>query len=256
MLIDTHTHLFAEEFAEDLDLVIARAQEAGVQKLFLPNIDEDSVEPMLKVCNAYPTCCFPTIGLHPTSVGKDYKEKLAHLHTYLTQSHPFVAIGEVGLDLYWDKTYAKEQETALHTQIGWALEYDLPLVIHCREAYPELLALLEQYKKEPLSGVFHSFGECVEVAQQLLEYPRFFLGINGTVTFKKSTLPETLKQLPLDRLVLETDSPYLSPMPFRGRRNESGHVQYVAQKLSDIYEVSPEVVAAVTSANGTKLFKM
>lgn len=256
MLIDTHTHLFAEEFTEDLPQVIARAQQAGVAKFFLPNIDVDSVAPMLDVCNQFPTCCFPTLGLHPTSVGADYEEKLAQLRAYLKAGHQFVAIGEVGLDLYWDKTYAKEQEAALHRQIEWALEYELPLVIHCREAYPQLLALLEGYKKEQLSGVFHSFGEGPEVAMRLLEYPHFFLGINGTVTFKKSTLPETLKQVPLERIVLETDSPYLSPMPFRGRRNESAHVQYVAQKLSDIYACSEEIIAAVTSENGAKLFKM
>ncbi|MGL5271902.1 MAG: TatD family hydrolase, partial [Phocaeicola sp.] len=235
MLIDTHTHLFAEEFSEDLAVVIERAKSAGVEKFFLPNIDEESVAPMLDVCNRFPDCCFPTLGLHPTSVDANYKQKLANLRVHLKESHPFVAIGEVGLDLYWDKTYAKEQEDALHTQIGWALEYNLPLVIHCREANAELLTLLENYKKEELRGVFHSFGGTADEASRLLEYPHFFLGINGTVTFKKSILTETLKNVPLERLVIETDSPYLAPVPFRGRRNESGHIIYVANRLSDLY---------------------
>ncbi|MGL5937462.1 MAG: TatD family hydrolase [Phocaeicola sp.] len=256
MLIDTHTHLFSADFSEDLSAVIERAQAAEVEKLFLPNIDDDSIEQLLAICSRYPNCCYPMLGLHPTSVDANYQQKLKVLHSYLKESHPFVAIGEVGLDLYWDKSYAKEQEQALHTQIAWALEYDLPLVIHCRSAHAELVTLLKSYEKESLSGVFHSFGGTVDEAQELLEYPYFYLGINGTVTFKNSQLPANLKQIALERIVLETDSPYLSPVPYRGSRNESSRIKNIANKLSDINEVSENVVASITTLNALKLFKM
>ncbi|MGL4851675.1 MAG: TatD family hydrolase [Phocaeicola sp.] len=255
-MIDTHTHLFADEFSDDLSVVIDRAQAAGIGKFILPNIDETSIKPMLNVCSRFPGICFPTIGLHPTSVGADYEEKLQLLKGYLSDSHPFVAVGEVGLDLYWDKTYAKEQEKVLHTQIGWALEYGLPLIIHCREAYSELLTVLKSYNETALSGVFHSFGGSEQDAERLLAYSQFCLGINGTVTFKKCTLPEVLKKVPIDRIVLETDSPYLAPVPFRGRRNESAYVVHVADKLSDVYQRSEAEIATITTQNALKLFRM
>ena len=188
----------------------------------MPNIDDTSVEDMLSVCQAYPDYCFPMIGFHPTSVegpNAIYKEK--EMKKRLVEGHPYIAIGEVGLDLYWDKTWLKEQQQILDEQIQWALEWKLPLVIHCREAFPELFEVLRPYRDTELSGVFHSFTGTVSEAEELMEYSRFKVGINGVVTFKKSTLPEALKVLPLERLVLETDSPYLAPVPFRGKRNES-----------------------------------
>ena len=201
-IIDTHSHLFVEEFNEDRSDVMRRAREAGVQHVLMPNIDLNTVEPMLSVCEAYPGFCYPMIGLHPTEVNADYRQSLDALKEVFV-SHPqsFIAIGEVGLDLYWDKTYKQEQLVVLEEQIGWALEYDLPLVIHSREAFPELYALFSHYKDTPIRGVFHSFTGTAEEAQSLLEFPGFLLGINGVVTFKKSTLPEALREVPLSRLV-------------------------------------------------------
>ena len=255
-LIDTHTHLFGEEFDEDRELALIRAREAGVGRFFMPNIDDTTVEQMLAVCDAH-TDCYPMIGFHPTSVDADWEARLQRVEQWLRSERKFYAIGEVGLDLYWDKTYRKEQEEVLHRQIQWALEWDLPLVIHCRSAYPELLEVLSHYDKESLTGIFHSFTGTAEDAAYLLDYPGFMLGINGVVTFKKSTLPAVLHvAVPLERLVLETDSPYLAPVPYRGKRNESAFVVKVAEKLSDIYEEPLDKIASITSANALKVFKI
>ena len=255
-MIDTHSHIFAEEFLEDLPQVIARAKEVGVEKIFMPNIDDASVNAMLAVCRKYPDYCYPMIGFHPTSVDADAMPKVMDMKRQLVEGHPYIAIGEVGLDLYWDKTYIKEQQQVLEEQIQWALEWDLPLVIHCRDAFPELFDVLRPYKETKLSGVFHSFTGTVDEAEQLVEYSRFMVGINGVVTFKKSTLPEALKIIPLDRLVLETDSPYLAPVPFRGKRNETSYVKRVAIKLSELYEKEVGVVEQQTTQNALKLFKI
>lgn len=192
-LTDTHTHLFVEEFDTDRDLAIIRARESGVYRLFMPNIDETTVEAMLATCKAHPAC-YPMIGLHPTSVDQDWKEKLAAVEKWLRGPETFFGIGEVGIDLYWDRTFRDEQMQAFDLQVQWALEVGLPLSIHARNAYPEVLEVLEPYRKEPaLSGVFHCFSGTEEEASRLLAFDRFMLGINGTVTFKKSTLPEVLK---------------------------------------------------------------
>ena len=259
-LIDTHSHLFAEEFNADRAEVMNRAREAGITHIVMPNIDMASIEPMLRVCAEYPDLCYPTIGLHPTEVKEDYRQVLAQMKTLLDismrgeASHkPFIAIGEVGLDLYWDTTYKKEQQAALEEQIGWALEYDLPIIIHSREAFPELYRLFSHYK-DPLRGVFHSFTGTADEAHALLEFPGFMLGINGVATFKKSTLPEALREVPLTRLVVETDSPYLAPTPFRGKRNESAYVERVLDKLTDIYQLPTEQVANQVYDNSIKLF--
>lgn len=256
-IIDTHSHLFVEEFNEDRSEVMCRAREAGVQHVLMPNIDLSTVEPMLRVCEAYPEFCYPMIGLHPTEVKANYRQDLDALREILV-SHPktFIAIGEVGLDLYWDKTYKQEQLSVLEEQIGWALEYDLPLVIHSREAFAELYNLFSHYKDAPIRGVFHSFTGTAEEAQSLLEFPGFLLGVNGVVTFKKSTLPEALSEVPLSRLVVETDSPYLAPTPYRGKRNESAYIVRVVERLAEIYSCSPEVVAEQTFANATNLFRL
>ena len=256
-IIDTHSHLFVEEFNEDRSEVMCRAREAGVQHVLMPNIDLSTVEPMLRVCEAYPEFCYPMIGLHPTEVKANYRQDLDALREILV-SHPktFIAIGEVGLDLYWDKTYKQEQLSVLEEQIGWALEYDLPLVIHSREAFAELYNLFSHYKDTPIRGVFHSFTGTAEEAQSLLEFPGFLLGVNGVVTFKKSTLPEALSEVPLSRLVVETDSPYLAPTPYRGKRNESAYIVRVVERLAEIYSCSPEVVAEQTFINATNLFRL
>lgn len=255
-MIDTHSHIFEPDFADDLPEVIARAKEIGVEKIFMPNIDDTSVDAMLGVCSQYPGYCFPMLGFHPTSVDADAMPKVKEMKKRLTEGHPYIAIGEVGLDLYWDKTYMKEQQMVLEEQIQWALEWELPLVIHCREAFPELFDVLKPYKETKLTGVFHSFTGTVNEAMELLDYSRFMVGINGVVTFKKSTLPEALKVLPLERLVLETDSPYLAPVPFRGKRNESSYVKRVAVKLAELYGVEIGEVERQTTANALKVFKI
>ena len=255
-MIDTHSHIFEPDFADDLPEIIARAKEIGVEKIFMPNIDDTSVDAMLGVCRQYPGYCFPMLGFHPTSVDADAMPKVKEMKKRLTEGHPYIAIGEVGLDLYWDKTYIKEQQMVLEEQIQWALEWELPLVIHCREAFPELFDVLKPYKETKLTGVFHSFTGAVNEAMELLDYSRFMVGINGVVTFKKSTLPEALKVLPLDCLVLETDSPYLAPVPFRGKRNESSYVKRVAVKLAELYGVEIGDVERQTTANALKVFKI
>lgn len=255
-MIDTHSHLFVEEFNEDLPSVIQRAKEVGVERIFMPNIDDGSLENMMRVCARYPDYCYPMLGYHPTSVDSSSIEKVRQMKTRLVPGHPFIAIGEVGVDLYWDKTYLLEQQEILDEQIQWALEWNLPLVIHCREAFAELFDVLKPYKGTLLKGVFHSFTGTVDEAQKALEYGNFMLGINGVVTFKKSVLPEVLKHVPLDRLVLETDSPYLAPTPFRGKRNESAFVGKVADKLADIYGISTSEICSITSKNALKVFEI
>jgi TatD DNase family protein len=256
-MIDTHSHIFSEEFKEDLSEVIARAKEIGVEKIFMPNIDDTSVEDMLNVCQAYPGYCFPMIGFHPTSVeGPDAIYKVREMKKRLVEGHPYIAVGEVGLDLYWDKTWLKEQQLILDEQIQWALEWNLPLVIHCREAFPELFQVLEPYKHTELTGVFHSFTGTVDEARELMDYSRFMIGINGVVTFKKSILPEVLQEVPLTKLVLETDSPYLAPVPFRGKRNETSYVKRVAMKLAELYGMEIGEVERQTTENALKVFKI
>ena len=256
-MIDTHSHIFSEEFKDDLSEVIARAKEIGVEKIFMPNIDDTSVEDMLNVCQAYPDYCFPMIGFHPTSVeGPDAIYKVREMKKHLVEGHPYIAVGEVGLDLYWDKTWLKEQQLILDEQIQWALEWNLPLVVHCREAFPELFQVLEPYKHTELTGVFHSFTGTVDEARELMDYSRFMIGINGVVTFKKSTLPEVLQEVPLTKLVLETDSPYLAPVPFRGKRNETSYVKRVAVKLAELYGMEIGEVERQTTENALKVFKI
>ena len=254
-MIDTHSHIFSEEFRDDLPEVIGRAREIGVTHIFMPNIDDTSVQAMLDVCRQYPGYCFPMLGFHPTSVeGADDIYKVRELKKYLVPGHPYIAIGEVGMDLYWDKTWLKEQQQILDEQIQWALEWNLPLVIHCREAFPELFQVLQPYKDTSLRGVFHSFTGTSDEAAKLLEYEHFLIGINGVVTFKKSTLPEALAGVPLGKLVLETDAPYLAPVPFRGKRNEPSFVKQVALKLAELYGVEIGEVERKTVENALKLF--
>ena len=255
-MIDTHSHIFSEEFQDDLPEVIARAREVGVEKIFMPNIDDTSLHAMLDVASRYPDYCYPMLGFHPTSVeGPEAIYKVREMKGCLVSGHPYIAIGEVGVDLYWDKTWLKEQQQVLDEQIQWALEWDLPLVIHCREAFPELFQVLEPYKNTPLSGVFHSFTGTADEACQLMDYPRFMVGVNGVVTFKKSTLPEALREVPLSRVVLETDSPYLAPVPFRGKRNETSYVKRVAIKLAELYDTEIGEVERQTTENALKVFK-
>ena len=260
-LIDTHSHLFTEEFDTDRTEVMCRAREAGITHIVMPNIDMASIEPMLQACIEYPDLCYPTIGLHPTEVKEDYHQALEQMKRLLDASMggkanhtPFVAIGEVGLDFYWDTTYKHEQQEAFKEQIGWALEYDLPIIIHSREAFDELYDIISHYKDSSLRGVFHSFTGTADEAHAQLQFPGFMLGINGVATFKKSTLPEALREVPLTRLVVETDSPYLAPTPYRGKRNESAYVTRVVEKLAELYQLSTDAVAAQLYENSQSLF--
>jgi hydrolase, TatD family len=252
--IDTHSHLFLEEFAEDLPLVMQRAKAAGVSRIYMPNIDCSTIKPLLDTVAQYPDYCFPMIGLHPTSVNADFQEELKVMKEMLEQSHPFVAIGEVGMDLYWDRTFINEQFEAFETQIQWSAEYRLPLVIHSRDSFEEVYQVIKRNEHKNLKGIFHSFTGTKEEAEQLLQFDGFYLGINGVVTFKKSTLPEVLRNVPLERIVLETDSPYLTPTPNRGKRNESANVKDTLLKLAAIYQCSPENVAEITTMNALKIF--
>lgn len=253
-LIDTHTHLFCEEFDDDRELALIRAKQAGVSRLFMPNIDDTSMEALLDMCDKHKGC-YPLMGLHPTSVDSSWEERLSKVEKVLRSGRKFYGIGEVGLDLYWDKTYVNEQKRAFNTQIEWALEFDLPLIIHCRNAHNELMECMSPYKESQLRGIFHSFGGDTAEAASLLEFKNFMLGINGIVTFKKSSLPETLSQIPLERIVLETDSPYLAPVPHRGQRNESAFIVSTAEKLAGIYEVPIEEIAQQTTTNALKVFQ-
>lgn len=253
--IDTHAHLFTEEFETDLSDVIGRAREAGVTKVFMPNIDASSLDSLLRVCRTYSGYCFPMLGLHPTSVTEDYQEELAHLKQYLRPPHPFVAIGEVGLDFYWDKSHAVAQQQALDEQIRWAIEEQLPLVIHCREAFGELYDSLMPYRSQGIRGIFHCFTGSEEEAERFLSLDGFLFGVNGSATYKKSRLPAMLKaRIPLSRLVLETDAPYLAPTSHRGQRNETAYLPEVARLLADTYEVSVDEVGRITSENANRLF--
>ena len=257
-LIDSHSHLFLEEFADDLPQVIERARQAGVTHIFMPNIDSTTIEPLLRTCAAYPGYLFPMAGLPPTSVNDTVDRELDIVYGELRQAREkgYVAVGEIGLDLYWDQTYLTQQLKAFEQQLQWALEFNLPVVIHCREAFPYIYKVLQGYRHTPLRGIFHSFTGTAEEAASLLEFPGFLLGINGVLTFKKSSLPEVLQSVPVERLLVETDSPYLTPVPYRGRRNESGYVVHTLRRLAEVYALTAEEVAKITSENALKVFGM
>ena len=254
-MIDTHSHIYGPEFEEDRELVVQRAQQTGVERILLPNINEASIEPMLALCQSYPGYCYPMMGLHPEDVTEDYLQVLDRMEERLKDpSHPYIAVGEVGLDFYWDASYKQQQIDAFTRQIEWAVQYGLPLMIHSRSAHSELVQALRPYASAGLSGVFHCFGGTLEEAEELLAFDNFVLGIGGVLTFKKSPLPDILRHIPLQRVVLETDSPYLAPVPYRGKRNESAYVVEVMRRLADIYNVTPEEVENVTNANVKRLF--
>lgn len=253
-LIDTHAHLYADEFSADLPQVVQRAKEAGVEKVFLPNIDVDSVSALKRVVRQFPSFFVPMMGLHPTSVSVDWKEQLDRIYQELNNGN-YVAVGEIGIDLYWDKTFEKEQIKVFEEQLAWSRDKDLPVAIHSRDAFSHVACSLKKVGATSLRGVFHSFGGTVEELEIALAFDNFFIGINGVVTFKNSALPQTLSYCDIHRIVLETDAPYLSPVPYRGKRNESGYLRLIVQKLADIYKMSEEGVAHITSENATRLFQ-
>ena len=251
---DTHTHLDGEEFKADLPDVIGRAKAQGVGRVLVPAIDLKSVDTVLAVCRQFPGYAFPMIGLHPEEVKADWEMQLRQLKARFTEAS-FIAIGEVGLDFYWDRTFEREQLLAFEAQVEWAVETQLPLMIHCRKAQNELLHILKRYEKELSGGVFHCFTGNQKEAEQLLKFERFALGIGGVLTFKSSHLREDLPAVvPLERIVLETDSPYMAPVPHRGERNESAFVRLVLEKLAEVYGVSAEEVAQTTEENVRRIF--
>ena len=252
--IDTHTHLFEPEFAEDREAVVQRAVEAGVKTLCLPCITEASLSRMEEMCAGFPGICYPMIGSHPTELGDDYQAVLDRMYKELKGNDSYIAVGEVGLDLYWDDTRKNEQLDAFRQQIEWAAETGLPLAIHSRNAFDDLYKVMDDNRSKGLTGVFHCFSGDAEEARKLLSFDGFYLGIGGVVTYRKSTLPSVLADVPLERVVLETDSPYLAPVPRRGKRNESSYIPFVAQKLAEIYGCSVDEVAAVTTDNARRLF--
>lgn len=254
--IDTHTHLYSSQFNEDRDEIIKRSIDNGVKKLLLPNIDLDSISGMLDLVEKYPESCYPMMGLHPCSVDENVANVLAKLESYFTDNHSFIAVGEIGIDLYWDKTFLKQQIIAFETQINWAKKYNLPIVIHARDSFDEIFEVLDRLNEENLRGVFHCFTGDLNQAKKVLSYGGFKLGIGGVVTFKKSGLDEVLKNISLEHIILETDSPYLAPVPYRGKRNESSYIPLIAEKLSSIYGVSEQEIASVTTLNAINLFEL
>ncbi len=254
MLIDTHAHLYAKAFENDRAAMIERAQQVGVQQFLLPNIDESSIAGMLELEEEYPGRCFPMMGLHPCSVKENYLSDLAWVRKWLDQ-RDFIAIGEIGIDLYWDKTFVEQQKAAFLHQVEWALEFDRPIVVHARESLDLLIELVKEVGDSNLRGVFHCFTGNVAQAEAIMELG-LYLGIGGVVTFKNGGVDKTLAEISLDRIILETDAPYLAPVPHRGKRNESAYVQEVADKLASIKGLSTGKVAEITSENAQKLFNL
>ncbi|HWH63105.1 MAG TPA: TatD family hydrolase [Ginsengibacter sp.] len=252
-LIDTHTHLYVEEFSNDIDEVIRRAEEEGVNKFFLPAIDSSETSAMFELEKIFPGKCIAMIGLHPCSVKENYKEELSKVEQLLDE-RKFAAIGETGLDFYWDKTFIKEQYESLRIQAEWALQYNIPLVLHTRDAMQENIDVIKSYEGKGLRGIFHCFGGTLQNAKNIIEQ-NFLLGIGGVITYKNSDLAEVLKDIDLKHIVLETDAPYLAPAPFRGKRNESSYLKYIVQKIADIKNMSIEEVAEQTTRNAEEIFK-
>jgi TatD DNase family protein len=253
MLTDTHTHFYAEEFDADRDFLLKNAIDLGIQRFYLPNVDSGSIPRMLKLESDHPANFFAMMGLHPCSVKENYKNELVVVEDWLGK-RKFKAVGEIGIDLYWDKTFIEEQKYSFRKQIELALHYKLPIVIHCREAFDEIYAVMKEYTKLP-PGIFHCFSGTLDQANKVLELGGYKLGIGGVVTFKNSGLDKVVEQIGLEHLVLETDAPYLAPIPFRGKRNEPAYLFNIAKKIAELKHVSVEEVARITSANSDLIFE-
>lgn len=253
IMIDTHCHLYSEEFREDVDQVIERARLAGVTKFFLPAIDSEQTDNMLDLEQKFPGICIPMMGLHPCYVKANVAGELEHVRQWINK-RDFVAIGEIGLDFYWDKTFEKEQYEAFDVQMEWALEKKRPIVIHTRNAMQETINRVKPFAKKGLKGIFHCFSGSAESAKQIVDLG-FLLGIGGVITYKNAGLTESLMDIGLEHLVLETDAPYLSPVPYRGKRNESSYLQYIITKLAEVKKVSEIELASITTANAEKIFQ-
>lgn len=251
-LTDTHTHIYYHAETDKLREHMDRCFDKNIDRLFLPNVDSASISKVMATAQAYPTHCFPMLGLHPCSVKDNYAQELATIEKALSE-HKIYAIGEIGLDLYWDQSTLEIQKEAFRLQVGWAKALNLPIVIHCREAFDELFTLLDELKDERLFGIFHCFTGTLEQAHRAIALD-FTLGIGGVVTFKKAGLDVVVKEIDLQHIVLETDAPYLAPMPYRGKENESSYLHYSAQKVADLHEISLEKLAAITTENSKRIF--
>ena len=252
VLIDTHCHLYSEEFSADIERVLQNATAEGVQKFYLPGIGSISIESMLVLEQRFPGKCIAMMGLHPCYVKENYKDELDTVQGWL-EKRKFAAVGEIGLDFYWDKTFTAEQYEAFRIQIEWAIAYEMPIVIHTRNAMQETINLVKEYSSKGLKGIFHCFSGSYESAKEIIN-AGFYLGIGGVITYKNAGLAEVLTKIDLQHLVLETDAPYLTPHPFRGKRNESSYLKYIITRLAEVKNCSIEEVAAITTANAEKIF--
>lgn len=254
-LIDTHTHPYLPQFESDCMEAMQRSIEAGVTKMIVPNVDLTTVEPMLQLCKAFPDNCFPAMALHPSSVASDYLEVMQQIEKFF-DSEKFIAVGETGIDLYWDKTFEKEQTICFEQHIDWAYQKELPLIIHSRKSFAEVIASLKKFgKRLPAGGIFHCFPAGVQEAKEAVKRG-FHIGIGGVVTFKNALMAKTVQEISLEHIVLETDAPYLTPEPFRGKRNESSYLVYIAKKIAEIKNISWEEVAEITTQNASKIFRI
>lgn len=252
MFVDSHTHLYDEQFDNDRAEIVAKAVTAGVHKMYLPNCDSSTINPMMAMAREWPEQCLPMMGVHPCYIKENYKEELAIAEAWLEKAK-FYAVGEIGLDYHWDKTFVPEQKEAFNIQMDWALAYNLPIVIHTRESLYDGIEMVKHKQNGKLKGIFHCFGGSLQEAKKIVDLG-FTLGIGGVVTFKNSSLPKILAEIPLEHLVLETDAPYLSPVPYRGKRNESSYIPLIAEKIAEIKQCSIEEVAAITTQNAIAIF--
>ena len=253
-MIDSHSHIYLEEFDEDRNDVVRRAKEAGLSHIVLPNVDLETVERMISTHEQFPEYTSMAMGLHPTSVNENYKQDLQETYTYFA-NHQFVAVGEVGIDLYWDKTFRNEQMEVFDTQLHWAKDMDIPVIIHCRDGLYEVLEVFHNFSDELPMCVFHSFGGSIADVERIRTYGDFYFGVNGIVTFKNSDLSTVLPTIGMERILLETDCPYLAPVPKRGKRNESSYVPFIAQKIADTFGITVTEVSDITDANAKRFFK-
>jgi TatD DNase family protein len=251
-IIDTHCHLYLEDFKNNIDDILQRAREAGVKQFYLPAIDSATHQLMIDLSGKYPSECIPMMGLHPCSVRENYKEELNVANEWINKKK-FAAIGEIGLDYYWDTSFKDQQVEAFNIQINWALENQLPIVIHSRNSLDDCIKIVEENQNGNLNGIFHCFSGSREQAEEIIGLG-FYLGIGGVLTYKNAGLAEVVAELPLEKIVLETDAPYLTPVPFRGKRNESSYLKYVIEKLADLKSVTEEEVARITTANAQNIF--
>ncbi len=254
-LIDTHTHLYVSEFDSDRDEAVRRATENGISKMILPAINSDYIPAQLQLAEKYPENCFLAAGLHPSEVNENFEKELNIVEKEL-QTGKYIAAGEIGIDLYWDKKFAEQQKTAFEKQVIWAKKYSLPVIIHVRDAFDEVFEIIDRQNDTSLTGIFHSFTGTYGEAEKIMSYGGFKIGINGIITFKNSGLDKVVKEIDLKYLVLETDSPYLSPVPKRGKRNESSHLVYIAEKIAEIKGISTEKLAEITNKNAIEIFQI